>query len=306
MLISRLALAAAIVFVFAAACGGMEQGQLTLPAAPGGKADRRGDDTTDPAEHGACRAETLCEGAPPLTTHSCVFVVGFDGSGVYSPGVGSNVGVLYEETRGPHARSGSKGRWSEVVAADTTRAYIEGVPGLPFGASRERVNRGLSAVCQHLDKRPAPCDIVLLGYSRGAFIANQLATALQDHGCDAKGRHKGAEIAFMGFFDPVNTQMGNEWRDHDGDSRSWTSKVPANVQRVVQVYKDPGTDPRGGIEGWTLTTSLLWGAKGYRCRRPMTHHDKSDGTPWHHGQIGHSDLTGDVIRCALQRSGIRL
>lgn len=280
------------------ACGGVEE--------PGYRSGFGGPGKLDQTEMDeVCRAETRCEEAPPVSENRCVFVAAFDGSGVYSPEYGSNIGKLYQETRGPEAHSGSNGKRAEVVGADTTRAYIEGVPGLPFGASRERVDRGLSAICQHLDKRKEHCDIVLLGYSRGAFIANQIARALNNYGCKG-GKHKGAEIAFFGVFDPVNTQMGYEWKSPSGASQSWSSQVPSNVARLVQVFKSPYTDPRGGIEGMTLTTSPLWGAKGYACERPMRSTDKDDDTPWHHGQIGHSKLTGDVIRCALKRSNIDL
>ena len=262
----------------------------------------------EPEAAAACTAESTCatikESSSPS---SCSLLVVFDGSGVYSPDTNSNVGKMFKEARGASATSGDEGLNGEVVDASTTRVYIEGVPSLPFGASAERVDRGRSAICQHLAVRAADaCDIVLIGYSRGAFIANQLAHALNDEGC-ADGSHKGQRIAFLGAFDPVNNQMGSEWENNAGDDQSWAGSVPSNVETVLQVYKDPKKDPRGGIEGASLTTTLMGtGAAASSCNAAMTSKNHPDGKAWHHGQLGHGTLPLETMKCALDRSDIHL
>jgi hypothetical protein len=270
--------------------------------------DDKSDDLApgDPGGEGICNAETECDQVLTPTQNQCVFFMGFDGSGVYSPDTNSNIGQLYKMTEGPEARS-RNGMRAGQVDADTTRAYIEGVPGLPFGASAERVDRGLSAVCQHLDKRPEPCDIVMMGYSRGALIANMVAKALNEDGCGASGDHKGAEIAFFGAFDPVDTQMGFEWENQAGDSQSWGHRLPDNVIRFQQVYKDPKVDPRGWPESSTLT-STPHDAQNVvsQCSRGLTKDENPDGGDWHHGQIGHGALPREIMLCALEKHGISL
>lgn len=255
----------------------------------------------------ACDEATACSGIQlarrdARAPNRCTFLVVFDGSGVYSPAVGSNVARIYEAATGPAAKSGPKGLNGEVVEAETTRAYIEGVPSLPFGASAERVDRGRSAICQHLVQRAADdCDVVLLGYSRGAFIANEVAHVLDAEGC-ADGSHRGQRIAFLGAFDPVNLQMGTEWSGHP-----WYGDVPPNVENVLQVYKDPKTDPRGGIEGLTLTTTLMsTSAVPSSCAAAMTSANHPEAKPWHHGEVGHGDLPRRTMQCALERAGVRL
>ena len=249
-------------------------------------------DYTLPVPTSACTEATTCSGIAirKRAPDRCTFLVVFDGSGVYSPDVGSNVGRMYEE--------------ATTIAG---RVYIEGVPGLPFGASAERVERGRTAICEHLASRAEPCDIVLLGYSRGAFIANEIAHALDAHGC-ADGSHKGQRIAFLGAFDPVNTQMGSEWEDERTDTEHvWYGDVPSNVDNVLQVYKDPKDDPRGGLEGLTLTTSLMsTGAVASSCNAPMTAANHPEGKDWHHGEVGHGELPRNTMKCALERAGIRL
>jgi hypothetical protein len=286
-------------------------GCLSVACIPQDEADQvtesgeRADDPGDEEFQGICNAETECDQEITPTENECVFFIGFDGSGVYSPDDDTNIGRLYEATHGPAAAS-RNGLRAGKVSADTTRAYIEGVPGLPFGASAERVDRGVSAVCQHLDKRPKPCDIVMMGYSRGAIIANMVAHAINDDGCGG-GDHKGAEIAFFGAFDPVDTQMGSEWDDEDGDSQSWGHRIPSNVLRFQQVYKDPKTDPRGWPESATLTsTPHIADAVVSQCSRGLTSSEHSDGDDWHHGQIGHGTLPREIMLCALEKHGISL
>lgn len=280
------------------------------PTQASGSAIETGERIEETAPASACTPATTCSGIAPRKRdpNRCTFLVAFDGSGVYSPDVHSNIGRIYEEAVGAKATSGAEGLNGEVVDAKTTRVYIEGVPGLPFGASAERVERGRSAICQHLALRAADdCDIVLLGYSRGAFIANEIAHALHDHGC-ADGSHRGQRIAFLGAFDPVNTQMGSEWEDErTGIEHVWHGDVPPNVENVLQIYKDPKEDPRGGLEGLTLTTSLMsTGAVPSSCAAPMTAANHPEGKDWHHGEVGHGDLPRDVMKCALERAKIRL
>lgn len=268
----------------------------------------KSDETSEgePEVEGVCNAETECEQVLTPTENQCVFFLGFDGSGVYTPDDNTNIGRLYEFTHGPAATS-RNGMRAGKVGADTTRAYIEGVPGLPFGASAERVDRGLSAVCQHLDKRPEPCDIVMMGYSRGAIIANMVAKALNEDGCGSQGDHRGAEIAFFGAFDPVHTQMGSEWENQAGDSQSWGHRIPENVLRFQQVYKDPKKDPRGWPENATLTSMPHIASDVVsQCSRGLTWQEHPDSDHWHHGQIGHGTLPRDIMLCALEKHGISL
>jgi hypothetical protein len=253
-----------------------------------------------------CTEETECQQTILPTENQCVFFLGFDGSGVYSPDANTNVGRLYEFTHGPAATS-RNGLRAGQVDADTTRAYIEGVPGLPFGASAERVDRGLSAVCQHLDKRAQPCDIVMMGYSRGAIIANMVAKALNEEGCWSSGDHRGAEIAFFGAFDPVHTQMGSEWENRAGESQAWGHRIPDNVLRFQQVYKDPLRDPRGWPQSSTLTsTPHLASDAVSECSRGLTWEEHPDSDHWHHGQIGHGTLPREIMLCTLEQHGISL
>jgi hypothetical protein len=273
----------------------------------GGTSEKADDPYADEEEiESVCTTETECSQTITPTQNECVFFLGFDGSGVYSPEDNTNIGRLYEFTHGPEATS-RNGMRAGKVSSDTTRAYIEGVPGLPFGASAERVDRGLSAVCQHLDKRPKPCDIVMMGYSRGALIANMVAKALNDDGCGSDGDHRGAEIAFFGAFDPVQTQMGSEWENRHGDDQSWGHRIPDNVLRFQQVYKDPKKDPRGWPENATLT-SIPHDADDVvsACSRGLTWQEHPESDHWHHGQIGHGTLPREIMLCALEKHGISL
>ncbi len=263
-------------------------------------------DTSAKADEGQswCTSETECTHAPRPTENACIFYVGFDGSGLYSPEENSSVGVIYSMLPGPEAL-GANGLRAGLVAADTTRAYIEGVPGVALGASAERVDRGLNAVCQHLDKRPEPCDILLMGYSRGAIIANHVARALNEDGCPEDGRHKGAEIAFLGSFDPVATSMGWRWDDRAGDSKDWTTTVPGNVKRFQQVYKSQLEDPRFGLGSILETSPHDESAVPSACTTELGPNEHPDGEEWHHGEIGHFSLPRETMLCALEQHGIK-
>ncbi len=279
----------------------------TPSGADAGRSDKSDNPSSDDEEvESVCTAETECAQTISPTQNDCVFFLGFDGSGVYSPDDNTNIGRLYAFTHGPEATS-RNGMRAGKVSADTTRAYIEGVPGLPFGASAERVDRGLSAVCQHLDKRPKPCDIVMMGYSRGAIVANMVAKTLNEDGCGSSGDHRGAEIAFFGAFDPVDTQMGKEWENSDGDDQSWGHRIPDNVLRFQQVYKDPLEDPRGWPQSASLTsTPHIASDVVSACSRGLTWREHPDSDDWHHGQIGHGTLPREIMLCALEKHGISL
>jgi hypothetical protein len=303
-----------IVLLGLSACDPLDDEQAsTADAGDSGKVDEVGggpqeeSPQEEPIESpSVCTEETECAQIINATPNQCVFFMGFDGSGVYSPDAKSNIGRLYEYTSGREATS-RDGMRAGMVSADTTRAYIEGVPGLPFGASAERVDRGLSAVCQHLDKRPEPCDIVMMGYSRGAIIANMVAKALNNWGCGSDGDHRGAEIAFFAAFDPVHTQMGYEWKNRYGNSQAWGHRLPDNVLRFQQVYKDPRQDPRGWPENATLT-SMPHNAEDVvsQCSRGLTASEHPESDDWHHGQIGHGTLPREIVLCALESHGIFL
>lgn len=253
----------------------------------------------------ACSAATTCADSVVYPrTGACTFLLVFDGSGVYSPDESSNVSVLYKEAAGPAATAGAQGKWSEVVTSDTTRGYIEGVPAFPWDASRERVERGRSALCQHLAYHAATCDVVLLGYSRGAIIANQLASVMNDYGC-SDGAHVGTPIAFLGAFDPISLEMGLEWYDPNGNAVAWSGSVPSNVRSFLQVYKEPKQDPRGGAEGATLTSTPLYGGHAAStCDMPLTSAVHPNLVSWNHGEIGHWQLPRDVMRCGIEHAGV--
>lgn len=250
-----------------------------------------------------CTAETECTQLPQPTENQCVFYVGFDGSGLYSPDENSSIGQIYKMIPGPAAQ-GANGLRAGLVAADTTRAYIEGVPGVVVSGSAERVDRGLSAVCQHLDKRPEPCDILLMGYSRGSIIANHVARALDEDGCPGDGRHKGAEIAFLGSFDPVLTSMGWRWEDRAGNNKDWTATVPANVKRFQQIYKAQLLDPRFGLGSALGTSPHDESAVVSACTRALGRSEHPEGELWHHGEIGHFSLPRETMLCSLEQHGI--
>ena len=252
-----------------------------------------------------CNDETECTQLPQPTENRCVFYVGFDGSGLYSPDENSAIGKFYKMIPGP-AAEGANGKWSGKISEDTTRAYIEGVPGIVFGDSAERVDRGLNAVCEHLDKREEACDIILMGYSRGAVIATQVATALNQDGCSADGRHRGEEIAFFGSFDPVITSMGYEWENHAGESKAWTTTIPSNVRRFQQVYKSGILDPRFGLERILETSPHDETAAESACTRSLTKSEHPHNEEWHHGEIGHFSLPRNIMMCSLEQHGIEV
>lgn len=250
-----------------------------------------------------CDAESECTQAPQPTKNRCVFFLGFDGSGVYSPDTNTAVGTFYKMVPGPAAQ-GANGKRAGSVNADTTRAYIEGVPSLPFGSSAERVTRGLSAVCQHLEKRPEPCDIILMGYSRGSVIANHVAKALNEEGCTPSGKHRGTEIAFFGSFDPVINEMGFEWKNFSGVSQGWTTTVPGNVKRFQQVYKKQLSDPRWGLGAILKSSPHDDDNVESSCSSALDSGDHPDGEDWHHGEIGHYSLPQNIVQCSLAQHGI--
>lgn len=250
-----------------------------------------------------CTEETECTHLPQPTANSCIFYVGFDGSGLYSPDENSSIGKIYKMIPGPKAQ-GANGLRAGLVSATTTRAYIEGVPGIVFGDSAERVDRGLGAVCQHLDKRTEPCDIVLMGYSRGSVIANHVARALNEDGCPGDGSHKGTEIAFLGSFDPVATSMGWRWEDRAGNAKNWTTTVPSNVKRFQQVFKSQILDPRWGLEAILATSPHNESAVESACTTALGRDEHPDGDLWHHGEIGHFSLPRKTMLCALEQHGI--
>lgn len=252
-----------------------------------------------------CTEETECTQMPQPTENRCVFYVGFDGSGLYSPDENSAIGKFYKMIPGPPAL-GDGGKWSDTISANTTRAYIEGVPGVVFGDSAERVDRGLNAVCEHLDKREETCDIILMGYSRGAVIANQVAIALNKDGCDASGRHKGEEIAFFGSFDPVITSMGWEWENHKGVERPWTTTIPSNVKRFQQIFKSGILDPRIGLELILATSPHDESDAKSACTSSLTKSEHPKNEDWHHGEIGHFSLPRNIMLCSLEQHGIEV
>lgn len=252
-----------------------------------------------------CNSETQCELEVQPTKNSCVFYVGIDGSGLYSPDENSAIGRFYKKVPGPEAL-GANGKRAGTVTAETTRAYIEGVPGIVIDGPAERVERGLHAVCEHLDKRNAPCDIILMGYSRGSIIASHIAQALNDEGCAADGRHKGSEIAFLASFDPVLRSMGNQRRNQQGESVPWTAKIPSNVQRFHQVYKSQLTDPRDGLGGILRTTPHDFSSVPSACSSPLSKDQHPGKEDWEHGDIGHFELPQAMVHCSLEQSGIEV
>lgn len=261
------------------------------------------DSRADQQAESYCTEETECAHLPQETENRCIFYVGFDGSGLYSPDENSSIGTIYKLIPGPKAL-GADGLRAGLVAADTTRAYIEGVPGIVFSDSAERVDRGLGAVCQHLDKRTETCDIVLMGYSRGSIIANHVARAINEDGCPGDGRHKGAEIAFLGSFDPVSTGMGWRWEDRAGNVKDWTTTLPSNVKRFQQIYKSQILDPRFGLEAILATSPHNEVAVKSACTTALGKAEHPDGELWHHGQIGHYSLPRKTMLCAMEQHGI--
>ncbi len=250
-----------------------------------------------------CTSETECTQLPQPTENSCIFYVGFDGSGLYSPDENSAIGKIYKMIPGAKAQ-GADGLRAGLVTSKTTRAYIEGVPGIVFSDSSERVDRGLNAVCQHLDKRTESCDIVLMGYSRGSVIANHVARALNEDGCPGDGRHKGEEIAFLGSFDPVATSMGWRWENRAGNVKNWTTTVPSNVKRFQQVYKSQILDPRWGLEAILATSLHNESAVKSACTTGLGRDEHPQGELWHHGEIGHFSLPRNTMLCSLEQHGI--
>jgi hypothetical protein len=203
---------------------------------------------------------------------------------------------------------GPNGLWSEIVDGNTTRAYIEGVPTVTTTEASEHVQRGLNAICQHLDQRAVPCDIVLLGFSRGAIIANTVASALNEFGCGPDGRHAGEAIALLGAVDPVNTAMGAEWQSPDGSAQPWELKVPDNVIRLAQVYKEQLDDPRSGI-GYVLGTTPLWATDATYALNRMLAAGENDDSDWTHREVGsvdHGFEVHDILACEIGLAGIQL
>ena len=76
----------------------------------------RSSQADQPAFGSYCTEQTECTQAPQPTENSCVFYVGFDGSGLYSPNENSAVGKLYKMVPGPAAQ-GANGKRAAVVEA---------------------------------------------------------------------------------------------------------------------------------------------------------------------------------------------
>ena len=120
-----------------------------------------------------------------------------------------------------------------------------------------------------------------------------------DRACPRRSRlrgrlaQRGQRIAFLGAFDPVNTQMGSRMgrRAHRHGARLVRRRPVQRRQRAPKSTRDPKTIRAAASRGSPLTTSLMsTGAVASELQRADDGRQSPRRQDWHHGEVGHGEL----------------
>ena len=114
--------------------------------------------------------------------------------------------------------------YAQTTGADNAR-YLLG-PNAPGLDAELILQTAYYWVCRKLKRKCEPLDII--GWSRGGFLANELARKLDKEGCRTVGVGRlFPVIRFLGMYDPVDmSPVVGDWG---------REKVPSNVKRAVAV-----------------------------------------------------------------------
>lgn len=129
-----------------------------------------------------------------------------------------------------------------------------GGAGAVFGTGAARIVRGVcEQICQ-ARKKDKDLVIDLVGFSRGAAIANEVASVLCEQGCpcgeEKDGKKVIPQVRFLGLFDPVHSMgfplIAQGKRDATPlflGNRRWNGKtIPRNVRHSAIAYADDERD----------------------------------------------------------------
>jgi hypothetical protein len=150
--------------------------------------------------------------------------------------------------------------------------------GALFGTGAKRIVQGVIAQIGAHRQKTNDRVIDLVGFSRGASIANEVAAVLHEQGCDDGGEPGSVPVRFLGLFDPVHS-MGFPVVGQGGmplflGNRRWHAKsISPNVARSAIAYAD---DERDAL---FLPSHLA----------PPTRDAQRHGTEWFdgvHGDVG--------------------
>lgn len=119
--------------------------------------------------------------------------------------------------------------------------------GALFGTGSRRIVQGVVAqIAEHRRKTKDPI-VDLVGFSRGAAIANEVAAVLHEEGCDDGGEGGSVPVRFLGLFDPVHSMgfpvLGKGGMPLFMGNRRWHAKsISANVKHSAIAYADDERD----------------------------------------------------------------
>ena len=119
--------------------------------------------------------------------------------------------------------------------------YVPGTESVVRGSDCVDISEGVfkkicDDYCKVLKyKKPFKIDIV--GWSRGAAIAIDIANQLHERGCSCCGEVRYPQINWLGLFDPVDMTLPFEGRE------LVSNKIPANVKSGIIIYATDRTMP---------------------------------------------------------------
>jgi hypothetical protein len=156
----------------------------------------------------------------------------------------SNVLGFAKRYRGPKSYWSGPGTWDQSLGLTGS--------GNVFGTGSRRIVRGVIAQIHALRAKDHDLVVDLVGFSRGAAIANEVAAVLHEEGCSCEargGKRHSVAVRFLGLFDPVHS-MGFPVVGQGGmplflGNRRWHAKtISPNVRSCAIAYAD---DERNGL-----------------------------------------------------------
>jgi pimeloyl-ACP methyl ester carboxylesterase len=155
----------------------------------------------------------------------------------------SNVLKFAQRYRGLKSYWSGPGTWDQSLGLTGS--------GNIFGTGAKRIVRGVVAQIHEFRARDHDMPIDLVGFSRGAAIANEVAALLHEQGCSCEekcgGKPRSIPVRFLGLFDPVHS-MGMPTFGQGGmpiflGNRRWHAKsISPNVKRSAIAYADDERD----------------------------------------------------------------
>jgi uncharacterized protein (DUF2235 family) len=155
----------------------------------------------------------------------------------------SNVLSFAQRYRGPKFYWSGPGSWDQSVGLTGSGAI--------FGTGSKRIVRAVIEQIHKLRVRDHDIPIDLVGFSRGAAIANEIAAVLHEEGCACKdkggGKPHSVPVRFLGLFDPVHSMgmpvFGQGAMPLFLGNRRWHAKsITKNVKSSAIAYADDERD----------------------------------------------------------------